>query len=174
MTEYRIRKRAPACMVSGRPFESGDVVVSAIYPDPESEGFVRRDVLESEFVADGSAFSFWKTVHEEESKEDRRVDLDLALTFLDRLLREADPAREGLVYTLTLLLSRKRRVKIKETRQLPDGELLTVLVPGAEDDQLVQVRAPVLDDEKVASLQSQLAELFDFGEESSSEPAEDA
>jgi hypothetical protein len=174
MNEYKIRKRAPECMASGRPFEAGDVIVSAIYPDPESEGFVRRDVLEEEFVQDGSAFSYWKTVHEVAPKEDRRVDLDLALSFLDRLIREADPAREGLVYTLTLLLSRKRRVKIKETRRLPEGELLTVLVPGAEDDQLVQVRAPTLDDEQVAKLQSQLAELFDFGDEPSSEPAEGA
>lgn len=174
MNEYKIRKRAPACMESGRPFEPGDVIVSAIYPDPESEGFVRKDVLEQEFVHDGSAFSFWKTVHEEEPSDERRVDFDLALSFLDRLIREADPAREGLVYTLTLLLSRKRRVKIKETRRLPDGELLTVLVPGAEEDQLVQVRAPTLDDEQVENLQSQLAELFDFGDGPSDEPAEDA
>jgi hypothetical protein len=162
MAEYKIRKRAAVCGVSGRAFVHGDTIVSAIYPDHEAGGFERRDMLDECFAQAEAPFSFWKTIHEEPPAEDRKLDYDLALTFLDKLVREADPEREGLAYTLTLLLSRKRRVKIVETRRLPDGELLSVRVPRAEEDEIVQVRAPVLGEDAVERIQSQLAELFDF------------
>ena len=93
---------------------------------------------------------------------------------LGALLREADPAREGLVYTLTLLLSRKRRVKIRESRHLPEGDLLQVLVRRAEEDDEVSVRAPRLSDDDVDGLQAELEKLFDFGGNGTSQPTESA
>lgn len=158
MDEYKFSRRSPVCMESGDEFREGDVIVSAIYPSPE--GFVRRDVREDHFADEAKAFSFWRTRMPKNEEEEQKLDLDLALAFLRRLLDEADPAREGLAYVLTLLLSRKRRVKLRETRPLPDGEILTVTMPGPEDDETVKVRAPRLTDEDVAGLQAELDRLF--------------
>lgn len=160
MTEYRIRKRARACTKCETPFAAGDLIVSTIREG--EEGFVRDDLCESCHGEGGTAFSTWRSRQPPEREESKRLDYDLALRFLDRLLAEADPAREGMVYALTLLLSRKRRVKIRDTRRLPDGELLVVQVPRDEDDEVVQVRAPALDDAEADRLQNELAELFDF------------
>ncbi len=162
MTEYRIRKRAQECAASGEAFAHGDVVVSAVYEDPE-EGFLRKDIHERRFADAEPPFSHWKTVFLVEEEDSRKLDFDVALQFLRDLLTKADPEREGLVYVLTLLLSRKRRVKLKDTQSLPDGELLSVVVPGDEDDDEIKIRAPRLSEEQADALQAELAELFDFG-----------
>lgn len=166
MAEYKIGKRARVCCVSGEAFEPGDVIVSAIYQGLDGE-FERRDMREVRFDPASQPFCHWRCTEPDPSEPAHRLDYDLALSFFDRLLREADPARDGLVYTLTLLLSRKRRVKIQESRRLPGGDLLRVLVRRAEEDDEVSVRAPRLSDDDVDRLQAELEKLFDFGGTSS-------
>lgn len=164
MNEFKIGRRSTTCGVSGRAFEPGDVIVSVILEEPD--GFVRHDVLE-EFAdkVEGEPFCVFRTRQPEPPAPPHRLDYDFAQQFLDRLLHEADPAREPLVYALTLLLARKRRVKILETRKLPEGDLLSVAIPRAEEPEIVQVRAPRLSEEQEAALQAELAGLFDLGGE---------
>jgi hypothetical protein len=161
VTEFKIRRRADTCSVSGRPFLPGDVVVSVITED--GEGFLRRDMHEECFAQEkGEPFCVWRSRQPEPPAPKQALDYDFARTFFDRLVREADPAREALVYALTLLLSRKRRVRIRETRRLPEGELLRVVVPRDEEDDVVSVRAPRLNDEQIDALQAELEGLFDL------------
>jgi hypothetical protein len=161
VNEFKIARRASACSVSGKPFEPGDTIVSVIHEEPQ--GFVRRDVREEHLPAiPGSPFCIFRTRQPLPPAPARRLDYDLAREFLDRLLREADPAREPLVYALTLLLARKRRVKIVRTRRLPDGDLMEVAIPRAEEDERVNVRAPRLTPEEEEKLQAEIARLFDF------------
>ncbi len=169
MNEFKITRRAQACAVSGKPFEPGDTIVSVIHEEPQ--GFVRRDVREEHLASiAGAPFCVFRTVEPPPPPPARRIDYELAQGFLDRLLREADPAREPLVYALTLLLSRKRRVKILETRHLPEGDLLLVLIPRAEEDERVNVRAPRLSPEQETALQQELARLFNFESAEAAEP----
>ncbi|MHC4817022.1 MAG: hypothetical protein ACYTF8_03025 [Planctomycetota bacterium] len=162
MAEYKIGKRARVCCVCGEAFAPGDAIVSAIYRGPDGE-FERRDMRETHFdPATEEPFCHWRSTEPEPAEPAHRLDYDLALSFFDRLLHEADPARDGLVYTLALLLSRKRRVKIRESRRLPEGDLLKVLVRRPEEDDEVSVRAPRLSDDDVDGLQAELEKLFDF------------
>jgi hypothetical protein len=161
VNEFRIARRAPVCAVSGRPFEPGDTIVSVIHEEPQ--GFVRRDVREEHLASiAGQPFCVFRTKQPAPPPPAKRIDYELAQQFLDRLLREALPEREPLVYALTLLLSRKRRVKIVATRHLPEGDLLEVSIPRAEEDERVSVRAPRLSPEQETSLQQELARLFHF------------
>lgn len=161
MNEFKISRRAHVCAVSGKPFEPGDVIVSVIHEEPQ--GFVRRDVREEHLAAiAGEPFCVFRTKEPPPPPPAKRIDYELAQQFLDRLLREADPAREALLYALTLLLARKRRLKIVETRKLPEGDLLTVKIPRAEEDETLHVRAPRLAPEEEAALQAEIARLFNF------------
>jgi len=170
MAGYRIGKRARVCCISGEAFEPGDRIVSAIYQGPDGE-FERRDMRDAHFDPASRPFCHWRSTEPDPAEPGQRLDYDLALRFFDRLRSEADPAREGLVYTLTLLLSRKRRVKIEESRRLPEGDLLRVRVRRAEEDDEVSVRAPRLSDEDVDGLQAELERLFDFGAPGAAESA---
>jgi hypothetical protein len=169
VSEFRIARRAQVCAISGKPFEPGDAIVSVIHEEPQ--GFVRRDVREEHLGSiGGQPFCIFRTEQPPPPPAARRIDYELAQEFLDRLLREADPAREPLVYALTLLLSRKRRVKILETRHLPEGDLLLVLIPRAEEDEKVKVRAPRLSPEQETALQQEIARLFNFDPGEAPEP----
>ncbi len=161
MAEYRISTRAKTCAATGEPFQEGQVIVTAIDEDPE-DGFIRRDYSEQGFLGAGGAFSYWRSRLPVTPDEGRKLDFDLALNFLQKLIAQADPEREGLAYTLVLLLARKRRVKIKVSRPLPDGELLTVVVPGPEEDREVTMHAPRLTPDDVTRIQTELATLFGF------------
>jgi hypothetical protein len=164
VSDFKIARRARTCAVSGRPFEPGDIIVSVIHEEPQ--GFVRRDVREEHLEQlQGTPFCVFRTEQPPPPAPARRVDYDLAQEFFDRLVREADPAREALVYVLALLLARKRRVRIVETRQLPEGELLLLRIPRAEEDEIVQVRAPRLSAEQEAALQQEIGRLFGFLDE---------
>ena len=162
MAEYRFGGRAPECAVTGKPFEGGQTIVSAIFD--ETDGFVRRDFSEQAFPGPEGTFSVWKSVMAVKEEDPFKLDFELAGQFLQKLIAEADPEREGLIYVLTLLLSRKRRVKILSSAALPEGELLTVRIRGPEEDVDVQVRAPKLTAESVEALQNEIARLFGFAE----------
>ena len=97
----------------------------------------------------------------EAREEGRKLDFGLARDFLGRLLRQADPQRAGLAYALVLLLSRKRRIKIDETRRTKEGEILVVTLPGDEEDETFEIEAPSLDAEEVSRIQGELELLFE-------------
>jgi hypothetical protein len=169
VNEFRISRRAHTCAVSGKPFEPGDTIVSVIHE--ELKGFVRRDVREEHLASiPGQPFCTFRTKQPPPPPPAKGIDYELAKEFLDRLLREADPAREPIVYALVLLLARKRRVKIVETKRLPEGELLKVALPRAEEDEIVQIRAPRLTPEQEGELQRELARLFNFDVGEAPEP----
>ncbi len=170
MSQYKLSKRAAVCAISETPFQNGDELVSAIYPD-EGEGFVRRDMLATHYAAQPAAFSHWRTVHAVAPKPDRRLDYALALDFFQRLVAEADPARENLTFTLALLLVRKRRLKLGASRTLPEGDLLEVILRGEEQDETLQVRAPRMTPEQADAVQAELAALFGFAEPPAAEEA---
>ena len=40
---WHIRSRGRECAASQRPFVPGEPIVTALFPDPESSGYLRRD-----------------------------------------------------------------------------------------------------------------------------------
>jgi len=157
MSQYKITTRARECAVSGKPFETGQRVVSVI--SLKGDTFERRDLLEDHFEASDEIYSYWiSTVPE--AKERRRLDLGLARDFLRTVLREQDPKREGLAYALTLLLARKRRVKT-DSRRTAAGEILTIRIPGDEEDEEFELRVPRLQEEEVVRIQDELTLLLE-------------
>jgi hypothetical protein len=65
---------------------------------------------------------------------------------------------------VALLLARKRRVKLLESTRGPEGEVMRVLVPGAEEDEVVELPAPKLSAEETARLQQEMSALFGSAE----------
>ncbi|MEE8107402.1 MAG: hypothetical protein V3T86_17845 [Planctomycetota bacterium] len=157
MSQYKITGRSRECAVSGKPFEAGQRVVSVI--SLNGDEFVRRDLLEDHFEASEDIYSYWVSTVPE-AKGQRKLDLALAREFLRAVLREQDPKREGLAYALTLLLARKRRVKT-DSRRTAAGEVLTIQMPGDEEDEQFELRVPRLEEEEVVRIQDELTLLLE-------------
>jgi len=159
----KLDRRAGACLECAKVFAGGDTIVSAIFREEGQEQFARRDLCSACFEAvEAEPFSVWRGTHPPPVEDQHRVDFDLALRFLAKLIAEPEEGREGLLYVLTLLLIRKRRVKVLETRRRGGVETLVVSVPGDEEDAVAEMEAPAITAEAVDRVQAQLAELFGF------------
>jgi hypothetical protein len=161
----RLDRRAPACMQCERVFSDGETIVSAITPGEEEQSFLRRDLCEACFEAQGGAegvHSLWRSRQPERIADPHRVDFELAGQFLERLLREKDPAQAELAWVLSLLLARKRRVKLHERRDADGRRLALLAFPGSEEDLEVELAVPDLRAIDVDRLQHDLARLFGF------------
>lgn len=159
MAEYKLGRRAPECAGTGRVFEEGEAIVSAIFE--VDEGFERRDFGVDAFEAlEDESFSFWRSQVPVTVEDERRLDFDLAMEFFLRLRTEADDQHASLVYLLGLLLGRKRKLKLRGFKRTAKGEMLRLVVRGDEEDEEVEIPVPDLGPEDADRLQADLNRLF--------------
>ena len=61
---WHIRSRGRSCAATDRHFEDGETIMTALFPDPESSGYLRKDFCIDAWKAradtDERPFSFWK------------------------------------------------------------------------------------------------------------------
>ena len=62
---WHVRSRGRECAATQRHFIDGETIVTALFPDPESSGYLRRDYCTDGWAThqeSGEApFSFWRT-----------------------------------------------------------------------------------------------------------------
>ena len=159
MAEYKLGRRAPECAATGKTFEEGEAIVSAIFET--DDGFERRDFGVDAFGAlEDESYSFWRSQVPVTVEDERRLDFDLAMEFFLRLRKEADEERASLVYLLGLLLGRKRKLKLKGFKRTAKGEMLRLVVRGDEEDEEIEIPVPDVGPEDADRLQADLNRLF--------------
>lgn len=115
--DWPIQGRARRCARTGREFEEGETIYSALHR--EGEGLRREDFSEEGWeelsAANSAPFSFWRTKYELPPPTGARpesVDKADAETHLRRLLAEGPPPDQaGVAYLLAALLERKRLLR---------------------------------------------------------------
>jgi hypothetical protein len=170
-TPWKTGHRGQGCGACAGEFAPGTIVVSALFEAPLADDaeedalpFARTDFCATCFdgAADtGSPFSWWRSVVPSPEEKKAAFDLGVAKEFLQRLLGEANPERAPLCYLLTLLLMRKRIVKVTEHFTDERGEIMAIRFPP--DDTVHEVVCVELGEEETETLREQLAELFDLG-----------
>ena len=124
---WHIRSRARVCTATGRPFEDGETIVTALFPDAESSGYVRLDFCLEAWKArtpeDEKPFSFWKAVYQapvagekpDAFKKESPEDL------LRRLVEEEEEHTENVRYILAVMLERKKVLRETDSQRTPSG-----------------------------------------------------
>lgn len=164
---WHIRSRARACAATERPFEDGEAIVTALFPDPESSGYLRKDFAldawQARDEADEKAFSFWKAVYhapvagekpdafKKESPED----------LLRRLVEEEEDHTENVRYILAVMLERKKILRETDTQRTPSG-ILRVYEHRKLGDVFI-VRDPNLPLDEIDQVQQEIFELLESG-----------
>jgi hypothetical protein len=164
---WHIRSRARACAATERPFEDGEAIVTALFPDPESSGYLRKDFAldawQARDEADEKAFSFWKAVYhapvagekpdafKKESPED----------LLRRLVEEEEDHTENVRYILAVMLERKKILRETDTQRTPSG-ILRVYEHRKLGDVFI-VRDPNLPLHEIDQVQQEIFELLESG-----------
>ena len=126
---WHVRSRGRECAATQRPFINDEPIVTALFPDPESSGYLRRD-----FCVEGwkslqesgeVSFSFWRTTfaapvnHEAENAAEKLS----AEEILRRLVEEDEDHTENTRFILAVMLERQKILRETDSQRTPNGIL---------------------------------------------------
>jgi hypothetical protein len=163
---WSIRSRAPQCALSERPFAEGEVFHTAIYFDPETSGYLRRDValdVWPQEIAERKPIAYWRTTYSPTIVEAKPevASKEGAMALLQRFIEEDEPATENARYILALMLERKRILSPTATKEVDGNKML--FYENKKTGEVFIVRDPDLRLDELAQLQDEVAMLLGFG-----------
>ena len=168
---WHIRSRGRECAATGRPFAPGEPIMTALFPDPETSGYLRRDYCVDAWKARGTEeetpFSSWKTRFEPPGggqapppeKEDPEE-------ILRRLVEEDADHTENTRYILAVMLERRKILVETDTQRTPSGILR--IYENRKSGEVYIVKDPNVPLDQVDALQQEVVEFL----ESQTRPAE--
>ncbi|NJM38703.1 MAG: hypothetical protein HC845_13015 [Akkermansiaceae bacterium] len=126
---WHVRSRSRECTATQRAFTDGETIVTALYPDPESSGYLRRD-----YCADGwkttqesgeKPFSFWRTTFSAPmgNETENPVEKLSAEEILQRLVEEDEDHTENARFILAVMLERQKLLRETDSQPTPTGIL---------------------------------------------------
>lgn len=161
---WSIKSRARECAASGVAFESGQKIRAAIFPDPDSSGYLRKDFTQEAWASreeDIVPFSTWLTTYEPPVHEDKAEDVvnQDPETLLQKLVEEDEEHTENVRYILAVMLERQKLLRETDTQQVPSGILRVYEHRKTGDVYLIKdPQIPLSDVDKV---QEEVRELLD-------------
>jgi hypothetical protein len=168
MSDWRIHRPEVCCASCERPFEEGAVIFSLLFLDPEAlrredrcpDCFKDSTEAEPREEAAGPRESlFWRTRHVLDKKARFSVDFEAIEELFLSLEGRSEERLCELRYMLSLLLLRKRRLKLVGVRRSSGSEVLCLRRPRRTEEYLVSVFE--LDSARALALQADLARVFD-------------
>ena len=161
-TTWKIARRARACASCARGFAEGEAHFSLL----RLEGVIARlDRCVACFQAAPASPEefYWKTRYARDPRRRLAIDVEALREAFSRMPAEgSDP---GLRYLLALLLTRKRVLRLLETRRGEAGEPdRLILSPGKGSPERLEVVVPEMTPERVEELRSQLRVLLGIEE----------
>lgn len=126
---WHVRSRSRQCAATERPFTDGETIVTALFPDPESSGYLRKDFSEQAWTErpDDAAppFSFWKSTYTnpKADEEEDPVEKLSPEEILQRLVEEDEEHTENTRYILAVMLERKKLLRETDSQRTPNGIL---------------------------------------------------
>ena len=160
-SDFHIGRRGAVCAACAAALAPGVRVSSAIFRAEGEHPFARRDYCAACF-ADAAkhvqAFSWWTAVIPAPEVRKAVFDTGVAKEFLLRLLKEDAPERASLRYLLTLLLLRKKHVKVTDQFQRDGADVMVLAVPP--DESVFEVPCLEIDEAEAAKLRDELGRLF--------------
>jgi hypothetical protein len=174
---WSIKSRARECAESGTAFEAGQKIRAAIFPDPYSSGYLRKDYTIEAWAGrddEEQPFSTWLTTYEPplvEEKAEDVVDEDPE-TLLKRLVEEDEEYTENARYILAVMLERKKLLRETDTQEVPSG-ILRVYEHRKTGDVYI-IKDPQIPLSDVDRVQEEVRQLLDPDPEPVPEVTEEA
>ena len=126
---WHVRSRSRECAATQQAFADGDTIITALFPDPESSGYLRRDYSAEgweSLPADAETpFSFWKSRYAAPSGEETVNPMEKlsAEEILRRLVDEDKEHTENTRYILAVMLERQKLLRETDNQRTPNGIL---------------------------------------------------
>ncbi len=162
---WHVRSRSRECASTQRPFADGEAIVTALFPDPESSGYLRRDYCieawENRSDGDDTPFSFWRSTYEVPESETREDPIKKLSPeeLLERLIEEDQEHTENTRYILAVMLERKKLLRETDSQQMPNG--IMRVYEHRKTGEVYLVRDPNIPLEEVQKVQEEVFVLLD-------------
>jgi hypothetical protein len=127
---WHVRSRGRECTATQRPFVAGEIIITALFPDPESSGYLRRDFSAEGWNAQQQSadaadvpFSFWRTTFSGSSAQEsvNPVNKLSAEEILVRLVEEDEEHTENTRYILAVMLERQKLLRETDSQRTASG-----------------------------------------------------
>jgi hypothetical protein len=126
---WHVRSRGRECAATQRPFTDGETIVTALFPDPESSGYLRRDYGEDGWKGyqetGETPFSFWRTKYTATASNEaaNAAEKLSAEEILQRLVEEDEDHTENARFILAVMLERQKLLRETDSQRTPTGIL---------------------------------------------------
>ena len=165
--EYKIGAPSHHCHTCERGFAIGDEYYSAVVETAQEDHLARHDFCPQCWKpGEGAYFSFWKArVPEPEQpvqRGPRLVDLGRLMQLFEHLADSPDEQVQRFRYVLALVLMRKRRLKIVESRRTAGGRGEALVLRETGSERRHQVSCPSISDDEIRSVADRLREILDM------------
>jgi len=163
---WSIKSRAHACSVTERKFADGESFYTALFPDPETSGYLRKDFSkeawdEREKEAE-TPFSFWSSIYHVPVKEEEVTVTDESPEdLLRRLIEEDEEHTENARYILAIMLERKKQ--LVEADNQPTATGIIRIYEHRKSGDVFIVKDPNIPLSEVESIQNEVSELLEHG-----------
>jgi hypothetical protein len=156
--EWKIDRIRERCATCERPFVHDQRVISAITTD-EQQRPVRRDLCSNCPPASAPSTVWWETCWQQPAQK-KKVDFDRLLRVFEAWQKAPPKDSESLLYLITLLLVRKRYLKLVDLVTEDGREHLRLRRSGPAEAWYL-APAPLLTPKDLPPLRSRLEELID-------------
>ena len=169
MNDWNIQTRAHQCQACGKGFEDKSNYHTLLFDDPR-EGYVRRDICsdcwKSEFAEgddkDGGFVSYWQGTYEAPPPTPPEpIQKENAESLLRKLIELNRASFSAAGYILAVMLERKRQLRIKEQFTREGQRVFVYEQPKSGD--IFTIADPALQLNQLESVQTQVADLLEFG-----------
>lgn len=161
---WHLRSRARECAATATPFTNGESIITAIFPDPESSGYVRKDFSVDGWNSRGAdaekPFSFWKTTFTANATTEKPQEEKLsAEEILTRLIEEDEEHTENTRYILAVMLERQKLLRETDSQRTPNG--IIRVYEHRKTGEVLIVRDPDIPLDKIEAVQMEVVELLE-------------
>jgi hypothetical protein len=157
--DWKIERIRDRCATCSKPFAHDQRVVSAIALD-EQERAIRRDLCGECAPSLQRMVVWWETRFQQQAPKKKRVDFDRLLRVFEAWQKAPPKDSDALLYLITLLLVRKRFLKLVDLVSEEGREFLRLRRPGPTE-QWYLAPAPLLQPADLPPLRARLEELID-------------
>ncbi|HVJ45495.1 MAG TPA: hypothetical protein VM511_03850 [Luteolibacter sp.] len=161
---WHLRSRARECAATQTAFTNGESIITAIFPDPESSGYVRKDFSVEGWKNRGDEtdkpFSFWKTTYTSNaSAEKPEAEKLSAEEILTRLIEEDEEHTENTRYILAVMLERQKLLRETDSQRTPNG--IIRVYEHRKTGEVLIVRDPDIPLAQIESVQQEVSILLE-------------
>ncbi len=161
---WHVRNRSRECSITQTPFVEDQPIVTALFPDPESSGYVRKDFCESAWAErspeDETPFSSWRTKFQSTISNENQpvVTKQSAEELLKHLVEDDLEHTENTRYILAVMLERQKILRETDAQPTPSGILR--IYEHRKTGEVFIVKDPNIPLDQVEKIQLEVMELL--------------